>query len=328
MRGEATRKSSVPGFEMEELAEIANIVAQFPIATVVHSVDSVIISANFDCCDLLGYDIEDLPGRSVVDFIPDTERKSAQDLARVILSAPVDAAGRTQPVRALRQLRRRDGTVASCWMHMGCGVLRGRRVVVVCIDLINPVVHDAHKWRSLAERDDLTGLYRRGPFQDVLEGWISSEMSVTLAFVDVDDLKTVNDAHGHHAGDALLEAVATRLASRITRDAIVGRFAGDEFVLAVPERRDPDKFAAQLQTTVCRVPVRWRSERLTVSVSVGVAIHRPGETVADLVKRADEQMYATRGLSMDSALDASCVATSEGRDSEDQLVTGGRLLEG
>ncbi|OZC55649.1 sensor domain-containing diguanylate cyclase [Rhodococcus sp. RS1C4] len=292
-----TRRPDVRGFTEDEVIAIDAVVAQLPIAVVVHSLDSVIVAANGECRELLGYDAGDLTGAPVTDFIPDSERVSARRMALDIASSPVDVNGRTEPRRALRQLRRKDGVIVSCWMHVGVGVLAGHEVFIVCMDLVNPVVHDAHLWRSRAERDDLTGLSRRAVFLDHLNSWIADDGAVTLAFIDVDNLKIVNDTHGHSAGDSLLEAVALRLREWLPGNAIAGRFAGDEFVVALPQPSpEPslDALCIVLDRALTGEPVAWNGRLLTLAVSVGAVERLDDEDCAALVARADQQMYAAK----------------------------------
>lgn len=286
--------NGVPGFSADEVAAIAAVVAPFPIATVVHSVDWLIIATNGECRELLGYETDDLVGASVVDFIPDAGRGSAARLAAQIVEPSADRGETSAPVRALRQLHRKDGTVVSCWMHIGAGVMAGRRVFIVCMDLVNPVVHDAHMWRSRAERDDLTGLYRRAAFLERVDAWVAADKIFTLAFIDVDNLKVINDTRGHSAGDALLEAVASRLMSWLPVAGVAARFAGDEFVLALTDRLDPsevDDVVIELRGQLCDEPVAWSGELLSLSVSIGVVTRLEGEGGAALIARADERMY-------------------------------------
>ncbi|MBY4273425.1 sensor domain-containing diguanylate cyclase [Rhodococcus fascians] len=287
----------VEGFSAAEIVAISVVVEQLPLAAAVHSLDGVIIAVNDEFRGLLGYAHDELTGIPALDLVPEPDRRSARQLTRTLdETSAMDARGRSASVRSLRRLRRRDGTFVSCWMHLGVGVLAGRRVVVVCVDLVAPLVHDAHQWRARAERDDLTGLYRRTSFLDHIQSWITDERLMALAFIDVDHLKRINDTFGHSAGDCLLRAVAHRLGTWRPDNAVVGRFAGDEFVLAVP---DPDfdrcdAFCAELREHVCREPVLWQGHLLQLSVSVGAVTRRAGEADTELIARADELMYIAK----------------------------------
>jgi diguanylate cyclase (GGDEF)-like protein/PAS domain S-box-containing protein len=295
----STSPQAVEGFSAAEIVAITAVVDQLPIAAAVHSMDGVIIAANDEFRGVLGYDTDELIGAPALDLVPEADRRSARQLARSLdETSAIDLRGRSTIVRSLRRLRRRDGTVVSCWMHLGAGVLAGRRVVVVCMDLVAPLVHDAHRWRARAERDDLTGLYRRTSFLEHIESWIAEDHPMALAFIDVDHLKRINDALGHSAGDCLLQAVAHRLTTFRPNDAVTGRFAGDEFVLAVasPDLDQCEAFRAELREHVCREPVPWQGHLLPLSVSVGAVTRRSGESAADIIGRADELMYSAKAV--------------------------------
>lgn len=274
-------------FTVEEVASIHAVVAQLPIAAVVFSLESSVIAANDECRQLLGYDSDDLTGAPVTDLLPDSGSATLQ----------FDPCGRTNPAGGLRRLRRSDGTHVSCWLHLGAGILAGRRVVIACMDLVSPMVHETDLWRTRAERDDLTGLYRRSAFLDHVNRWIADDRTLILAFIDVDDLKHINDTHGHSAGDCVLQAVAHRLLNWLPPGALAGRFAGDEFVLAlsaVDASYTIEGLCTGLRDHLCGELVAWRGGSLFLSVSIGAVIGASGEDGAPLVARADEQMYAAK----------------------------------
>lgn len=291
-----TPAKGVEGLSADEMVAITAIVEQLPIAAAVHSIDGVVIAVNEEFRGLLGYDPGELIGAPALDLVPEADRRSARQLTRLLgEAASIDHRGRSTPVRSLRRLYRRDGTIVSCWMHIGTGVLAGRRVAILCMDLVDPLVQDANRWRTRAERDDLTGIYRRASFLDHIESWIAEDRPLALAFVDVDNLKHVNDDLGHRAGDCLLQAVARGLTTW-RPDAVTGRFAGDEFVLALPDTdfAQPGPFCAELREHVCREPVPWHGQTLPLSVSIGAVVRRPGESASDLVARADKLMYVAK----------------------------------
>lgn len=173
-------------------------------------------------------------------------------------------------------------------------------MIVACLDLVNPVVDESARWRERAERDDLTGLLRRRPFLDRVEAWVQRELPVGLAFVDVDRLKTINDTYGHSAGDVVLEAAARRLehwAEGQSPRAVVGRFAGDEFVVAmVSTNTTAERLTSDLREAVCAEPVPYASELLVVSVSIGAVERGPDEDTRILVSRADALMYRDKAV--------------------------------
>lgn len=152
--------------------------------------------------------------------------------------------------------------------------------------------HMSAQERTISSIDQLTGAYRRDAGTLELKRELArakrTQESLVLAFVDVDDLKERNDSLGHVAGDRLLgETVETIRASLRFYDLIV-RFGGDEFVCALIDMslsQAAERFAA----------VNAKLEDLAASITVGLAEMRAGDSLGDLVERADRALYAARG---------------------------------
>ncbi len=150
--------------------------------------------------------------------------------------------------------------------------------------------------RSLV--DALTGVLNRRGIVAVLqrerERSARSGASLSLALVDVDRFKRINDVHGHAAGDSVLRDVARALVvnARIADD--VGRLGGDELVMVLvdTEVAGAARLAARLRSL--RVVVTTAVGEELVGLSCGTATLRAGETVDALVARADEAMYADK----------------------------------
>jgi diguanylate cyclase (GGDEF)-like protein len=147
--------------------------------------------------------------------------------------------------------------------------------------------------REASETDDLTRVRRRGPGMKQLQREIDrahrTAEELMLTFIDVDDLKTVNDSMGHQAGDALLVAVADALRQCTRSYDLIMRYGGDEFVCALPNADASgvrERFA-QVSTVLATGPVRG-------SISVGYAPLGDAATAKDLVHRADTDLLARR----------------------------------
>jgi diguanylate cyclase (GGDEF)-like protein len=111
---------------------------------------------------------------------------------------------------------------------------------------------------------------------------------LTLAFVDVDGLKRVNDEHGHAAGDALLRNVVEALGSGLRASDLIVRYGGDEFLCALA---DAGKHHAAKRLQISEgILARFAIG----SLSVGLAELRPGEDAAALIARADHALYSAR----------------------------------
>ena len=122
-----------------------------------------------------------------------------------------------------------------------------------------------------------------------MEQALRMEHQLTVAFVDVDHLKVVNDSHGHAAGDQLLVKVVRIIRSKIRPSDLIVRYGGDEFV-CVFNMLDPAEVAARFEL----VHSELIDELDHPSVSVGFAALLPDDTVTTLLSRADQMLYRRR----------------------------------
>jgi diguanylate cyclase (GGDEF)-like protein len=118
----------------------------------------------------------------------------------------------------------------------------------------------------------------------------------TLMFIDLDRFKSVNDAHGHVAGDALLKAVAARLAARVRASDVVGRLGGDEFNVLLWNIGRPaaEAKARELEGVIEAVTVDHGGARLAVGASAGAVPLAADATPAGVLDAADRAMYARK----------------------------------
>lgn len=140
-----------------------------------------------------------------------------------------------------------------------------------------------------ATHDPLTGLANRTLFTERLE---RSPLPLTLLALDLDRFKAVNDTMGHEAGDELLRQVAGRLTPLVGDNGLVARIGGDEFMVLLWGRVDPESVTALADTIVrsLREPFRLTCGVADIGVSVGIATAVTDER-KDLVSRADFALY-------------------------------------
>ena len=154
----------------------------------------------------------------------------------------------------------------------------------------------------LASVDSLTGLANRGRMRAMLDEALANSASrkegCGLLMIDLDRFKQVNDTLGHPIGDLLLKEVAQRLAAVVGSDGQVGRLGGDEFEVLLPGVDEEGRLAALAERIIGKLtaPYTIRSHPIAVGASIGIAISRPGRTLADaLIKEADLALYAAKG---------------------------------
>jgi cyclic di-GMP phosphodiesterase Gmr len=148
-----------------------------------------------------------------------------------------------------------------------------------------------------AQTDLLTGIANRAALFESLRRRLDVHDGPACAvlFCDLDEFKDVNDEHGHAVGDRLLADVARRLVELTEPGYLVARFGGDEFVILCPHA-DEERLVELSRQVVARVegPFDGPAGPLSVSVSVGMAVGRPGESADDLIGRADRAMYGVK----------------------------------
>ncbi|MCH5374792.1 MAG: diguanylate cyclase, partial [Planctomycetes bacterium] len=157
------------------------------------------------------------------------------------------------------------------------------------------------KLNYLADHDELTGLLnRRGSWQSLRRIHSESDRSrrsYALAIVDLDHFKQVNDTYGHTAGDSVLRSVAETLRSSVRESDWVGRWGGEEFVVALPGASEVQALMAldRLRNTVALRPIEIDGRRIEVSVSVGFAVGQARDDgLDDVLGRSDQALYRAK----------------------------------
>ncbi|UTV29669.1 GGDEF domain-containing protein [Photobacterium atrarenae] len=145
------------------------------------------------------------------------------------------------------------------------------------------------KLQALATQDPLTGLVNRRYLDDYL---LDSKTIRWIAIIDVDDFKQVNDVFGHHVGDSVLSTVARCLEHVAHSGDVVGRWGGEEFLFSINEM---DAFKAQKKVAdlLRQVSAHDFGIGRPVTVSIGLALHQPGQHRSALLL-ADEALYRAK----------------------------------
>lgn len=151
--------------------------------------------------------------------------------------------------------------------------------------------------RRMAHSDELTGLANRRAMIERLEAADAGDARYALAIVDLDEFKQINDTLGHHVGDELLKAVATRLCAVADDSEYVARMGGDEFLILMPGIGDAARADARVhafRAALCR-PAAIGDRLVPLSGSVGYALRdRDGTTSEELLIGADLALYAAK----------------------------------
>ena len=151
-----------------------------------------------------------------------------------------------------------------------------------------------------AAHDGLTGLLNRAALTDrlgkALKGNPRTGERLAVLFCDVDNLRAVNGQHGHLAGDALLKAVSGALMASVRSGDLVGRFGGDEFIVVLTgvHGLDDAERVAQGILEAAQTPYTYAGVRFTPSLSIGLTLAAPDQSIDDIIRDADRALYAAK----------------------------------
>lgn len=254
---------------------------------------------NTALCELLRYQPEQLIGRhcSILGARGDTEQMQ-------LLQSHLDrfVAREISTLREESTFRTSDGQQR--WVELNLSMVESvgeARFLLVHVHDLTDRENAKRSLERMALHDPLTGLANR----TLLFRCLGEEMAVArsegrdvgLLYLDLDGFKQVNDTHGHDAGDTVLIAVGRRLAGAVRHDATVARLGGDEFAVLTPIVGDDDELvviADRVRKLLCEPIGIGPGVAVSIDVSIGVGTTRDAETADDLIRTADQAMYAVK----------------------------------
>lgn len=183
----------------------------------------------------------------------------------------------------------------------GGSVLDPRDARIAELEREIKILRMAHaELERVAMRDDLVPLYNRRYFDTVIARQAARVdrygASAAMIYVDIDNMKAINDGHGHAAGDYALIHVAGLLKRHIRQSDIAARIGGDEFAVLLESisAEEAEEKRELLRHAIADSACDFDGAVLRVSASLGLAMLQPGEALSDLLERADAAMYSDK----------------------------------
>lgn len=165
---------------------------------------------------------------------------------------------------------------------------------------IEALKQEMEQLRGLIHIDHLTGaLNRSGLDQAFIRETAYADRHNTplcVALIDIDDFKTLNDTHGHQAGDAALIHLAQIMRKSLRPSDAVVRFGGEEFLILLPYSglEQAEKALWRIEDQLAKHPFMHDHKALAFTFSAGVTIRKPGETQSSVIARADQALYEAK----------------------------------
>ena len=271
------------------------------------SPDYRVLNINQQAADLLGYEVDELIGKPYAEFVAPEEQQKVKDnfshlekegtspfFERIMVRN--DGSRCTVEFNA-NAIRDEDGTLLY-YQGVGRDLTERKR-------LEDQLRYSLEEMETLAMQDPLTGLLNRRAITEHAEAeWHRSARErrpMCLGLIDLDNLKDVNDNHGHQIGDQVITELGNVIRNSRRRYDWAGRWGGDEFMLVLPGANlvEANDVAERLRTQFEESPlINGIPENIRPHSSIGVACYsgRPGEEVPleHLIKQADQALYQAK----------------------------------
>ena len=274
--------------------------------------DGLILMANRAAKDLFEYSSHEITGLDVRRLLGSEQEGAWEVLARF---ASRSEAGKYVESSGVS----RSGRKIPFHISVSGSVSGGRKFYTTIMRDVSQIKAYEEDLHRLANTDSLTRLFNRRQLYPIIQKELDrvarSKVPFSVLMTDIDHFKKFNDTHGHAGGDLLLGGFADKIRQAFRQMDSAFRFGGEEFVVLLPETTTQEamipaeRFRQRIADSLFPMPPA--GERVSVTVSVGIAGSRERDTVDDLIRRADLAMYAAKSGGRNRVVDYDELTGSE-----------------
>ncbi len=284
--------------EPARLTLLSDLVEGAPDGVLVVARDGRVIQVNRQAEVLFGYERAQLLGQKIEGLVPDSLHdfhvNARTSYARNPKIRPMGDVGRTLLAK------RRDGTQFPVEISLAPIETPDGPAVSAFVRDATPRAELESELVRLALHDSLTGLPNRTLLLDRLTGTLARDRRrgtiTALLFVDIDQLKWINDSLGHDAGDTFIRTIGERMAAHVRPSDTVARFGGDEFIVLIEDVSGPAE-AIDLTERLLQFahqPLALAGREVRPTISIGITLSRESATSDRMIQEADDAMYRAK----------------------------------
>ncbi|MFW5873587.1 MAG: HD domain-containing phosphohydrolase [Bacillota bacterium] len=259
-----------------------------------------IIKANQAIKEMTGYEIKELVGANIFDLLVlENNRAEAKKNIKRIISG--------EDLRFITKSQKKSGEIFYSLLKETRIKLNNDNYGVLSMQIdITDLKEKEEKIKYISYSDKLTGLYNRNYFEEELSKLDTPrQLPISIIMADIDGLKLINDTYGHKAGDKIIKRAAEILKKAVRKEDIVSRWAGDEFVILLPQtdRMETEKIIER----IIEKTNKTEKHDIPISIGLGYAIKEDSDKdIYKILNKADKNMYHNK--------------ISFGRDNESKII--------
>lgn len=262
--------------------------------------DGIIIKANQSILDITGYEFEEVFGESVFDlFVEEVYIAEARENAKKIISG--------EDLQHITKTRHKSGEVYYSLLKETRIKLNDGTYGILSMQIdVTDIKEKEEEIRYISYHDHLTELYNRKFFEEELKRLDTArQLPISIIMADINGLKLINDSYGHKAGDRLIKKSAEILEESVRQEDIVSRWAGDEFVILLPQTGK--EATEKIITRIIDKSDETETDDIPISIGLGFAVKsEPEVDVYKVLNEADKNLYHNK--------------ISYGKDSENKII--------